>query len=76
MNIQFTKVQPSQFEEICSLYQNVIASMHDSGLKQWTWEVYPTSQQLENDIAAGHLYRADADGALAGAFVLAALGLL
>ena len=70
MSIQFAKVQPGQFEEICTLYQNVVASMNASGLRQWTWEVYPTSKQLEEDIAAGHLYRAEADGVLAGAFVL------
>lgn len=71
MNIQFAKVQPSQYEAICALYQNVIEAMNANGLKQWTWEVYPTSKQLEEDIAAGHLYRADVDGVLAGAFVLA-----
>ena len=71
MSIQFSKVRTSQFQEICKLYQDVIADMQKCGLKQWTWGVYPTAAQLEEDIARGDLYRVDEDGALAGAFVLA-----
>ena len=70
MSIQFSKVKASQFKEICTLYQDVIADMQKCGLKQWTWEVYPTAAQLEEDIRRGELYRMDEDDMLSGAFVL------
>ena len=70
MSIQFSKVKAAQFKDICKLYQDVIADMRKCGLKQWTWDVYPTAAQLENDIASGELYRVDEDGVLCGAFVL------
>ena len=70
MSIQFSKVKASQFKEICQLYQDVIADMQKCGMKQWTWEVYPTASQLEKDIELGVLYRMDEDGVPAGAFVL------
>ena len=70
MSIQFSKAKPEQFREICALYQDVIADMHRNGLKQWEWEVYPTIAQLEKDLQAGVLYRAEEDGVLAAAFVL------
>ena len=57
-------------EEICALYQDVIASMQARGFKQWEWDVYPTREQLEKDAEAGELYRADEDGKLLCAFVL------
>ncbi len=70
MSIQFSKVKATQFKEICQLYQDVIADMHKCGFKQWEWDVYPTANQLEEDIRKGQLYRVDEDEALAGAFVL------
>ena len=70
MSIQFSKVNASQFKDICKLYQDVIADMQKCGMKQWTWEVYPTAAQLEKDIADGSLYLVDEDGAPCGAFVL------
>ena len=70
MSIQFSKVKNEQFKDVCALYQAVIADMHKSSLKQWEWEVYPTSAQLEKDIKADVLYRVEEDGKLIGAFVL------
>lgn len=70
MSIQFSKVKPQHFEEVCTLYQDVIAAMRAHGLKQWEWEVYPTRAQLEEDMEARQLYRVDEDGRLVGAFVL------
>ena len=70
MSIRFSKVRPEQFGEICTLYQAVIADMHKNGLKQWSWEVYPTSAQLEEDLRLGVLSRAEEDGQLVGAFAL------
>ena len=49
MSIQFAKVAPEQFQEICALYQDVIRDMRARGLKQWEWDVYPTRAQLEAD---------------------------
>ena len=62
MSIQFSKVKNEQFKDVYALYQAVIADMHKSGLKQWEWEVYPTSAQLEQDIQSGVLYRVEEVG--------------
>lgn len=70
MSIRFSQVSQRQFEEVCVLYQQVIAAMRAHGLKQWEWEVYPTRAQLETDMERNQLYRVDEDGQLAGAFVL------
>ena len=70
MSIRFVKALPRQFDALCTLYQNVISVMRAHGLRQWEWEVYPTSDQLERDLEAGQLYRVEENGALCGAFVL------
>lgn len=66
----FSKAAPETFQQICGLYQQAIQSMQKRGLKQWAWDVYPTQEQLEGDIEAGRLYRADQDGQLAAVFAI------
>lgn len=70
MSIRFSRVKPTQFEDVCALYQQVIEGMQAHGLRQWEWDVYPTRDGLEADMHAGQLYRVDEDDRLAGAFVL------
>lgn len=70
MSIRFSKASIHQIEEVCTLYQDVISAMRAHGLKQWEWDVYPTREQLEQDIDARQLYRVEEDGVLCGAFVL------
>ena len=68
----FSKATPEQFQELCTLYQQVIRAMESRGLKQWAWDVYPTREQVEADVDAGRLYRAEENGALAAVFALTA----
>ena len=68
----FSKATPEQFQELCTLYQQVIRAMESRRLKQWAWDVYPTREQLEADVDAGRLYRAEENGALAAVFALTA----
>ena len=51
--IEIAKVRGEQFQEICTLYQDVISDMKLNGLHQWEWDIYPTREQLEKRMAAG-----------------------
>ena len=70
--MKFVKAERNCFAKLCGLYQDVIGAMRQKGLRQWEWDVYPTSALLENDLEKEQLYLAMRDGAIVGAFVLCA----
>jgi len=53
--MRFVKAQPTQFEEIFQLYQEVTQWMNDQGLYQWHDE-YPQPEDIQKDIDQGHMH--------------------
>ena len=65
----FRKATQEDFDEIVTLFADAIRHMDSQGIPQWD-ELYPSRDDLRDDLLRGELYAGLLDGAVACAFAL------
>lgn len=67
--MEFSDAQPSDLEEVFTLYQTAIRRLDEQGIFQWD-KHYPSRAVLQEDIARGEMEIARIEGKIAVAFSL------
>ena len=52
----FRKAESSDLEEICCLYKAAISHMYECGMYFWSFDVYPTEEDLTNDVKNKNMF--------------------
>lgn len=67
--LHYQKGRAEELDEIVSLFQAAIKTMEENGIPQWD-EIYPSREDLQEDIRQGTLYTGRENGTIAVVFVL------
>jgi len=67
--MDFSFADPSDLQELLSLYRAAILRMNEQGIPQWD-EIYPSAEVLQEDVSSGQMQIGRLDGQIAVAFLL------
>ncbi|MOA00670.1 hypothetical protein D3C78_1200430 [compost metagenome] len=69
MDFSIRKANVNELDAVFSVYANAIVTMNENNILQWD-EVYPSKQDIMEDIQGGQLYLVESDQNIVSVFVL------